>query len=227
MKTPTQAKTERMLQSAKGLLETVNGIVDQYREKPLKLHASLIQSLGKSLNRSYKLIVDAAKLEEIDEAECEEQAGPGETNELSSFVVLQDLLQTWQDLEAMVDVIAKALRTDPSMCKATLLDAVSTFAGLSVKYADVAEHGEKEKQKATEMDERDGLTEEEAELSAEYAELEETIKELEGMYQSKPTDQQVQPGHRRYTTSHQSEPLETEEDYRYGINPTNKLWRDD
>lgn len=208
-----QTKAANMLRLAKDLIDTIKGIVAKHQAKPLKLSASMLYSLCKTINRAHGLIERAAALEEIYDYEQEEDQGP------TSFLVLQDLLQAWKDLEALVNVIAESLRSDPSKTKASQLNALSSCAGLSVKFADVAEHVEKEKQRIAEMEVGNGCTKDELELLEAYAELEKDIGEIQ--YQNINHNTSPTP-----TQGALNQPLETEEDYRFGMSPRN-LWNND
>jgi hypothetical protein len=258
-------------------LVTINGIIDEYEDRPLKLSAGLLSSMNRTLIKCLGFVDAVTQMEDMSDdpyadvvteandpyrkaiADLKAEVWPTRPKSdtyppddvpmdegaeaepvLTSFLLLEATLNTWNRMKSLVEEINKFLEENPRQATAHLLDSAVTFAANSIKFQKAAEYVSAEKAKAREIEQGGGFTAEEREVQAQWDEISGDLEALAAMFATpdgpytgpdnsgtniKNNRQRTSLNNRQRTSLNNRRSLndlETEEDYRYGMNPVRK-----
>lgn len=174
----------------RSLLATVNGLISTYTDKPLDLKSTMLASLMRSLTRCLKLCGEVQKLEEqeLDDNDDDEQPRAGrpwnneedreDSKEMEvepdplSLILLEEVLESWQQLETIKEAIQKAIEASPGLAQAHMLDTLSSSIAHSIVFNQALESVREQRLRREEWVQHGGMTKEERELLEKFEAIE-------------------------------------------------------
>jgi hypothetical protein len=227
-------KSETIAKQVRSLLATVNGLITEYTDNELTLKPTLLASMTRTLTRCLSLTRTIQQLEEGEpEVDYNEQPYPGrpfadkqdeadgvemtvEADPLS-FVLLEEVLDSWQGLEGLIQTIREFLESNPGQAQPHMLDVMSASVEHSIKFQQELESVERTRAKLAEYEKYGGRSKEGAELHKAFEKLERSgvLDELAELYGAGSCDSKANIGAN-------DESDEEDDKHLWGMNPFKK-----